>query len=681
MYVAELILTKDQITAEDWRKFVTIIGNHVKGLKPVSIQVVFLENIVHYYVISKHDVSALSSGIEGMMLRPVTANKFIATPEGAERIRFLKIPVGGSLFDLKERYKIQDGIELQAVTIDVQRFGKNRLAAKMTTLFSLGALHKVSKQQLKLFPAHLLAADYAVSQTYIKSAANKYVSLEKTAHVLNSDNLNALFSVDTFPYFAHDYFLNLTSYEFDKHSFIVGSSGSGKSKFIELYIDRLQQTALAMNYRVIVIDPHAALEADLVHIQGSKIVNFSGEGAKLFPEAGADISAATELTTTLFKSLLANQYNPRLERVLRFSLYVAFVAQSMSMQFLKTFLTDLDTRTQVLDHVKGYIPENVHKFFGADFNEIRTTYYNEAVLPIVSLVDELQLQPTLANDSQVSLLHTVQQNFLTVFSLNKVSMGEKVVKTVAGLLIQQIFLLAQSRAFGQRVILIIDEVSVIQSPALASILAEARKFDLSVILTQQYFGQIEKELRDAILSNVVNYYIFKVSEEDARSLEGNVVIEVPKELMALHKEKGHNEADLRAKYLTELSPRECLVRVSAAGQLLPCIKARTLDSPSYANQATNTMQAALVPVTAAPLPPKFQMGTTTPAPLASVSATAGGEGTWQPDAVARAMVADKPPSAVPALPKERKIQKLSDLFKSQSSSREKMDENKGGQPQ
>ena len=94
-------------------------------------------------------------------------------------------------------------------------------------------------------------------------------------------------------------------------------------------------------------------------------------------------------------------------------------------------------------------------------------------------------------------------------------MGEKVVKTIAGLLIQQIFLLAQARAFSQKIILIIDEVSVVQNPALASILSESRKFGLSVILTQQYFGQIEKNIQDSIFTNIYNYYVFKVSEEDA----------------------------------------------------------------------------------------------------------------------------------------------------------------------
>ncbi len=200
-------------------------------------------------------------------------------------------------------------------------------------------------------------------------------------------------------------------------------------------------------------------------------------------------------------------------------------------------------------------------------------------MPIVSLVDEMQLQPALVgNDEHAqSLSKLINDNFLTVFSLNKVSMGEKVVKTVAGLLIQQIFLLAQARAFGQKVILIVDEVSVVQNPALAAILAEARKYNLFVFLTQQYFGQIEKPLQEAIFTNVYNYYVFRVSEEDARAIEGNLTIEIPKEILYEEKEKGLKESDVRVRMLTSLNSRECLLRLSGGGQIMPGIKARTLD--------------------------------------------------------------------------------------------------------
>jgi hypothetical protein len=254
-------------------------------------------------------------------------------------------------------------------------------------------------------------------------------------------------------------------------------------------------------------------------------------------------------------------------------------AQAMNLDSLKRFVTDIEYRNQVLGHVEGYVPDNIARFFGADFNELRTKYYNEAISPIIALVEEMQLQPSLGqnNESAQSLATLINNNFLTVFSLNKVSMGEKVVKTVAGLIIQQIFLLAQSRTFNQKLILIVDEVSVVQNPALASILAEARKYDLHVFLTQQYFGQIEKPLQDAIFANVYNYYVFRVSEEDARALEGNITIELPKEIVKSEHEKGLKESDVRVKMLTSLNIRECFIRLSSDGQVLPCVKAKTLD--------------------------------------------------------------------------------------------------------
>lgn len=415
----------------------------------------------------------------------------------------------------------------------------------------------------------------------------------------------------------------LQNYDFDKHSFIIGASGSGKSKLIELIVNRLTSaTGIKQNYRVIVIDPHASLEADLQYIPDSTIVSFKGQddGAELFGGAGTDISAATELTGTLFKSLLADQHNPKVERVLRFSLFVLMTAQVMSLDKLKRLLTDIEFRNQILSHVQEFVPANIVKFFQTDFNELRTQSYNEAILPIVSLVDEMQLQPSLGeqNENTSSLTKLINSNFLTLFSLNKVSMGEKVVKTVAGLLIQQIFLLAQAHTFNEKVILIVDEVSVVQNPALASILAEARKYNLFVFLTQQYFGQIEKPLQDAIFTNVANYYVFRVSEEDARALEGNLTIEIPKEILLAEKEKGSKETEVRVKMLTALNTRECFLRLSSDGQILPCIKARTLDADRADTPADNrtTLQNYTQPIQQ--MPSKWIEAAPTELPSASI---------------------------------------------------------------
>lgn len=598
-YCFEFFLLKDQVAKEDWNRLYNVFSQYVGVLREFQLIVKVEENTIRYFLMSDRDLGSLSNNIEVGVLRPVKRESIglpAVSSAGKERMVIMK--AGGNLLDLKEKYKVKKAKELQFAVVKCRRINFEKAVTHTYLYFQdAGKNWTINHKIAAAFPSFLLAIDFAANTRYLRKKVTKYLDIQKTLHIMQSENVGAVFEVDTFPYLPKNYYLNLTSYDFEKHSFIIGASGSGKSKLITLLLDKLSNSpGLKQNHRVIVIDPHASLENDLKGIQGSTVINFKGQddGAELFGGTGTDISAATELTGTLFKSLLSEQHNPKLERVLRFSLYVLMTAQVMSLDALKRFVTDIEYRNKILEHVHGYVPENIVRFFGTDFNEIRTKYYNEGVSPIVSLVDEMQMQPSLAGNDQnaTSLGQIINNNFLTVFSLNKVSMGEKVVKTIAGLLIQQIFLLAQARAFNEKVILVVDEVSVVQNPALAQILSEARKFGLSVVLTQQYFGQIEHDLQAAIFTNVYNYYVFKVSEEDARALEGNLNIEIPKEILQGEKDKGLKQSDVRVQMLTTLHPRECFLRLSAGGQLLPCVKARTLDvTPAPAIDQTVELKA------------------------------------------------------------------------------------------
>lgn len=583
-YCYEFYLLKEAVTQEDWKRLYNIFSQHAGTLSQFQLVVKIEENTIRYFILSKKDIGSLSNNIKVGVLRPVKKEALgLPKEEGISKERLVILKPGWSILDLKEKYNVKKARDLQVAVFNVRRVNVEKCVVREKLYFkNTAGAWSVNSRIATSFPASLLAIDFTTNTRYLRKKITKYLDIQKSLHITQSENIGAIFEIDTFPYLPKNYYLPLTAYDFEKHSFIIGASGSGKSKLITLIVDKLAKTAaLKQAYRVIVIDPHAALEKDLAGIEDSMVINFKGQEqeTELFAGAGTDVQAATELTGTLFKSLLADQHNPKLERVLRFSLYVLMTAQAMTLENLKRFVTDIEYRNQLLAHVKGYVPDNIVKFFGGDFNEIRTKFYNEGISPISSLVDEMQMQPSLAGNGEnaVSMAQIVNNNFLTVFSLDKVSMGDKVVKTIAGLLIQQIFLLAQARAFNTKVMLIVDEVSVVQNPALAAILAEARKFNLSVVLTQQYFGQIEKNLRDAIFTNVMNYYVFKVSEEDARALEGNLTIELPKEILEAEKAKGLKQSDVRVQMLTSLHPREVFLRLSSEGKLLPCIKGRTLD--------------------------------------------------------------------------------------------------------
>jgi energy-coupling factor transporter ATP-binding protein EcfA2 len=569
----ELFLAGSSLNTEDIQTLTLKVANHIGVFGKYNFYITFSDGIIRFFIESPKDISHISEGLSLGVLKAIDA---VPTKQNSgsnfTKNRLLHLKPYTSIYQFKEEVKTKKGLDLEEVKFSIKILPMQSLITKANFLYNSGGLLTQSSLISNGFPASFIAIDFNQSKRYFKQGFPSYLNIEKALHGLVQNKTGAVLEVDGFPYFSDKRYLNLNNYQFDKHSFIIGSSGSGKSKFIELLISKISESQLSSNYKIIVIDPHSSLAEGLSSINGFKNIDFKDSSTDLFPDANSDISAATELTATLFKSLLADSYNPKVDTVLKFSLLALLTAQVMSLPNLKMFVTDLDFRNQILEHIDSYIPINVKKFFGADFNELRTKHYNDAIAPISSLVDEMQMQPAISNQDQYSLVKHIQENFLTVFSLNKLSMGEKVVKTIAGLLIQQIFLIAQSRVINEKIILFIDEVSVIQNPALAAILSEARKFNLFVILTQQYFGQIEKDLQDSILTNVSNYYVFRVSEEDARRLEGNVKISIPATVLESAKQKGQKETDLRIKILTELNPRECIFRVELNGQYLPCVK-------------------------------------------------------------------------------------------------------------
>ena len=211
-------------------------------------------------------------------------------------------------------------------------------------------------------------------------------------------------------------------------------------------------------------------------------------------------------------------------------------------------------------------------FFLTDFNELKNKSHSEAISPIISFIDEMSILPTFNSKNKLeNLENIIQNNFLSIISLDESSIGEKMTKTISGLVMGQIFSIMQKRHIEEHIILIIDEVAIIQNPILKRFLSESRKYNLSLILSGQYFNQINEDIQKAIFANIINYYTFRVSREDAIILSRNMQMEVAV----------HDSFFAKLKILSELGNRECVLRISTNGKVLPAFKARTLDVISH----------------------------------------------------------------------------------------------------
>lgn len=483
------------------------------------------------------------------------------TPE-----RFCVAPTGPttSLLTLRNYFEVKKHQNFLSLQITFRKLFSHHLPSQAIVISN-----KAAYSLIGFSPAQLLSADFTTNRHLLYKSAPKYLDSEKVIPFLNSSEKSALLKVETFPYQTNRLYLKQQAIDFNRHSLVLGASGSGKSKFLSLFIENLAtDPETQQNYKVVVIDPHAALEDDIGAY--ARTIDFQSEVSSIQPfgKAPRNPIVSTELMLELLESLLADNYNPKVARVLRHSISILISLGIFNFLNLGKLLLDLEYRNQVLSE-RQKLPTSSLEFFLTEYNEIKTRFYTEAISPIIALIDEIGMIPVLgqATDDAPDLKSVVTDNFLTLFSFDRTRLGDRVTATLSGIIMQQLLTLVQNHTFGEHIIFIIDEVAVVENPILKRFLSEARKFNLSLILAGQYFGAISGELRTAIFANTTNYYIFRVAKDDATTLTGNLDFKIPLD----------NTPERKIKVLTNLQNRECIARVSCNNQLLPAIKGRTLD--------------------------------------------------------------------------------------------------------
>ncbi len=395
------------------------------------------------------------------------------------------------------------------------------------------------------------------------------LDITKAYEILGERNDLSLLEIEAFPFSNRKFYLNLSSFDFLKHSLIVGQTGVGKSKFIQLFIEKLSH--FSDEYSVVLIDPHASIEKNLKNILKEKIsFDFANSYCELFPSQ-SEPKISTELTLLLFKTLLSQSFNSKLERVLKYSLYLLFNQEKMNLEALKKFLTDIEFKNKLLETTQE---DFLKHFFQTEFMEIITSYYDSAIVPILSLIDEMSFIPAFSKEqtNALNLEESISKNFLISIPLERIYLGQKATQLIAGLIIQQVFLISQKRRINKKIILIIDEVSIVENEALISILSEARKYNLGLCLAQQYLTQVSEKLLKATLSNVYNFFVFKVSDEEAKIISSNLELEIPRIIFDNQKQ----EQELKRQLFINLNPREIITRVFAKGKFYPAIKGKTI---------------------------------------------------------------------------------------------------------
>jgi hypothetical protein len=126
--------------------------------------------------------------------------------------------------------------------------------------------------------------------------------------------------------------------------------------------------------------------------------------------------------------------------------------------------------------------------------------------------------------SKVSIPFVMDNERLFIANLSKGRIGEDKANLLGSFLVTQFQLGAMARANcpeeeRRDFYLFIDEFQNFSTDAFASILAEARKYRLCLILSHQYIDQLSLPVRQAVFGNVGTLITFRIGHTDGEVLE------------------------------------------------------------------------------------------------------------------------------------------------------------------
>lgn len=331
--------------------------------------------------------------------------------------------------------------------------------------------------------------------------------------------------------------MNLSREEKRRHIYIAGKTGTGKSTLLRSLMARDEGFAL--------LDPHGDLAeavADtlppertvyLDPLDPTHAVGFNPLARVPVPER----ALATAAVLGSLKAIWAESWGPRLEYILGNALRLLIDVDG-TLLHLPLLLTDARFRQRVLDAATD--PFNRY-FWTQEYARYADRFRMEAIAPIQNKIGQLVANPSLrailGQPSTFSPDTIMDQGGFFIANLSK-RMGTEPSHLLGALLASAFFQAAERRATvpeseRRDFTLYVDEFQNFGTEAFGAILSEARKWGLSLVVANQFTGQLAPSLKQAVFGNAGTLVAFRVGHEDAVHLAAEIGFRNPAALTDL----------------------------------------------------------------------------------------------------------------------------------------------------
>jgi CxxC-x17-CxxC domain-containing protein len=326
-----------------------------------------------------------------------------------------------------------------------------------------------------------------------------------------------------------------------RHIYMVGKTGMGKSNLLE---NMAIQDIQAGN-GVAFIDPHGEAAEKLLDYVPSWRVNdviYFNPGDVAYPTAFNVMEISNPEHRNLiaaglmavFKKIWPDVWSARMEYILNNTILALLEYPNSTLLAINRMFSDPDFRAKVVEKITDPI---IKAFWVNEYARYNQKYEQESTAAIQNKVGQFIANPLMRNiigqvRSSIDMRKIMDEKKVLIVNISKGMVGEDNSRLFGAMLITKLQLAAMSRQDVPEeertdFFCYVDEFQNFATDSFVNILSEARKYRLSLILANQYLGQLDEmgvggkssRVRDAVFGNIGTLVAFRVGAEDAEFLE------------------------------------------------------------------------------------------------------------------------------------------------------------------
>jgi hypothetical protein len=322
-----------------------------------------------------------------------------------------------------------------------------------------------------------------------------------------------------------------------RHTYIIGKTGTGKSEFLKEMI--LQDIEAGRG--VAAIDPHGDFVEDVLELmppdRAEDVIYFNPSdkerpmGLNIMEAHGEDerhfvVSSIINLMYKLYDPHRTGIIGPRFEHAIRNAMLTVMSKENSTFIEVVRVLTDENFVKELLPYVKDPM---VKRYWTDQIAQTSDFHKSEVLDYIVSKFGRFVTNKAMRNiigqpKSAFDFRKAMDQQKIVLCNLSKGVIGEEDSKFLGLILVPKILTAAMSRQdvpMDQRpdFFLYVDEFQNFATEDFATILSEARKYRLNLTVANQYVGQIDEEVKNAVFGNVGTIISFRIGVTDANFLQ------------------------------------------------------------------------------------------------------------------------------------------------------------------